>query len=217
MTLFAALPLPVAGAAEERSVEAVPLYRNPITNEVDDTGQNDTLGQSMTEDMVKAPATLLIDDAGNVFFTFRVGLVDQFDDLRVEILDAAGKVKEPVAYSIVSEDKAAHERELRVQVPGEDFVLRASLYALPMDREVVFFLTCTKEGEARPIAIVPADDSPENPDGITAYDFGSQEQTATAISDAARQKLLLFLGIAGGAIVVIAGVGFVIYRRKKNQ
>jgi len=211
-TMF--VPPSVAGAAETQALQAVPSYVNPVSGKVEDTGNNPGLGQGMTENLVKkTPATLLVDDKGSTFITFRVGLVKESKDFAVELLDAQGKVKEAVPYSIVADQPDADTQDLRIKVPNKDVVLRVSLISIPMGREVVGFVSFAAEGETVtvPTAKEKVDDS-----AISIYKNANNDKV-TGVTGAARGKLLTFLGITGGILVLVAGAAFIMYLRKKKS
>ena len=212
------VPVLVAGAAEEKELTAFPSYYNPVTNQIEDEGQNPEIGQPMVEDLIKkTPATLLIDDAGSVFITFRMGLVDESQDVAVELLDAQGKVKESLPYSIVADNTEDNTRDIRVKVPDEKAVLRVSLLAIPMGREVVGFVSFATEGGEGLVALPePIDDGAADDSALSIYENANNDEI-TGVDDADRGKVLLFLGIAGGLLVVIGGVAAVVYFRKKKS
>jgi len=208
------VPAGIAGAAQEQALQAVPSYVNPLSGKIEDTGNNPGLGQGMVENLVlKTPASLLVDDKGSTFITFRVGLVDQSKDFAVELLDSKGKVKEPVPYSIVAKQSDKNTEDLRIKVPSKDAVLRVSLVSIPMGREVVGFVTFAAEGEdvTAPKVEEKVDDS-----AISVYK-NSDNDKVTGVSGADRGKLLLFLGIAAGILLVIGGVAAIVYLRNKKS
>jgi hypothetical protein len=165
----------------------------------------------------KTPATLLIDDEGSLFITFRMGLVNETQDLAIELLDAQGKVQKALPYSIVEELSGGKERDIRVQIPEQTSVLRVSLVATPMGREVVGFVSFAPEGEDVVVPLPePIDDGPSDDSAISIYENAGNDEI-TGVNDEDRGKVLLFLSIAGGILLVVGGVAGVVYLRKKKS
>jgi len=208
----------IIGAAEEKPLTAFPSYQNPLTGAVEDAGKNPEIGQPMVEDLIKStPASLLIDDEGSAFITFRVGLVKESQDLVIELLNPDGKVKESLPYSIVSDNVDDNTRDIRVKVPDQNVFLRVSLMAIPMGREVIGFVSFAAEGEAGIVPLpAPIDDVVDDGSALSIYENANNDEI-TGVDDATRGQLLLFLGIAAGLLLVIGGVAAVVYFRKKKS
>jgi len=212
--LFA--PLSVAVAAEEQSLQAVASYVNPITGQIEDQGNNPGLGQGMVENLIlKTPATLLVDAQGTIFITFRVGLVEESKDFRIELLDENGAVIKAVPYNIVAEQPDKNTQDLQISVPSADSILRISLVSIPMGREVVGFLWFAPEGEAVEIPVAETENG-VNDEALSIYENTSND-TVTGVADEDRGSLLTFLGIAGGILLLIAVIAVVAARRKKKS
>ena len=204
----------VAGAAGEQALQAVPSYVNPLSGKIEDTGNNPGLGQGMTENLVKkTPTTLLVDNEGSTFITFRVGLVKESKDFAIELLDGKGKVKEAVPYSIVATQPDADTQDLRIKVPSQDAVLRVSLISIPMGREVVGFVKFAPEGET---VTVPTTKEETDNAAISIYQ-NSNNDKITGVSQQNRGKLLTFLGIAAGILLLIGAAAAIVYVRKKKS
>jgi len=212
--LFA--PLDVALAAEEQPLQAVPSYVNPITGQIEDQGNNPGLGQGMVENLIlKTPATLLVDAEGTIFITFRVGLVEESKDFRIELLDENGAVKKAVPYNIIAEQPEKNTQDLQISVPSADSILRVSLISIPMGREVVGFLWFALEGEAVEIPVAETENEVDDT-AISIYENTGNDEV-TGVADEDRGRLLTFLGIAGGVLLFIAGIAVVVALRKKKK
>lgn len=208
-------PISVVGAAQTQALQAVASYANPLTGKIEDSGQNSGIGQGMVESLIlKTPSTLLTDDAGGLFITFRVGLVQESKDLAIELLDASGKVKEALPYSVVAEQNDENTRDIRVKVPASDSVLRISLVSIPMGREVVGFASFAPEGE---VVAAPVTGDPEKVDdsALSVYE-NTKNDEVKGVSAQARTKILVFLGITVGLLLVVGGVVGVVYLRKRK-
>jgi hypothetical protein len=212
--LFA--PVGIAGAVEEKALQAVPSYVNPLSGEVEDTGNNFELGQGMVENLIKkTPTTMLVDAEGSVFITFRVGLVAESLDFAIELLDGQGKVKEPVPYSIVAEQPDENTQDIRIKVPDENVVLRISLVSIPMSREVVGFASFAPEGTAVAVPIAEGDFEVDD-EALSIYENKNNDEPV-GINDEDRGQVLMFLGVAGGLLLAIGVVAGVVYLRKKKS
>jgi len=208
-------PLALAGAIQEQALQAVPSYVNPLSGKIEDTGNNPGLGQGMVENLImKTPTTLLVDAEGSTFITFRAGLVAETQDFALELLNPDGSVKEALPYNIIAEQPENNTRDIQVQVPGIDAVLRVSLVSIPMGREVVGFISFAPEGE---VVEIPTAETEEVDDSALTIQENSQNEGATGVADEDRGPLLTFLGVAGGLLFVVGAVAVVIHLRKKNH
>ena len=207
-------PLGIAGAAQEQALQAVASYANPITGEVEDTGNNPGIGQGMTEELVlRTPAVLLVDAEGSTFITFRVGLVAESLDFALELLDDQGKAAGAVPYSIVAEHPEDNTQDIRIKVPSVDSMLRVSLVSIPMGREVVGFVQFAPEGEVVdiPVAEVEVDD-----EAISIYENAGNDEIV-GVNEEDRGQLLMFLGVAGGILLALGAVAGLMALRKKKS
>ena len=206
-----------SAGAELRPMQAVPSYVNPITNLIEDTGQNMALGQAMSEDLVKKhPAEMLIDLEGTVFFTFRMGLVEETANLAIELLGDDGQAIESLPFSIVEEFPEDNERDIRISTPTEDPILRISLVATPMGREVICFATFAEYGEVVEIPVVDTSETIDDDAAITIVE-ASPDDEIVGVSDEARDNVLMFLAVAAGILLVLAGIGAYSFLKKKKE
>ena len=201
-----------AGAAEQQDLQAIPSYVNPLTGEIEDAGQNPELGQGMSENLIlRTPATLLTDSEGSIFITFRIGLVEESQDLIIQLLDDQGNPSRSIPYSIVEDFPDDNTRDIRIMVPDADPTLRISLVSIPMGREVVCFATFAPEGE---VVAVPIADEVELDD--TAIVIQEADDEIRGVAEEDRGQVLTFLAIAGGTLVAIALIAVFVATRKKK-
>lgn len=203
-----------AAAVSQQALQALPSYANPLTGVIEDSGQNPELGQGMAENLIlRTPAEMLIDAEDNIFITFRVGLVEESQDLIIQLLDADGNPDRTLPYSIVENLPDLNARDIRINVPDEHPVLRISLVSIPMGREVVCFASFALEGAEvdTPIAEITSevDDT-----AIVIQEAGDEP---IGIADEDRVTLLHFLGLAGGIVVGLALVAVVAAVVKKKK
>jgi len=213
--LFAPLALTslTAGAAEQQDLQAIPSYVNPLTGEIEDAGQNPELGQGMSENLIlRTPATLLTDSEGSIFITFRIGLVEESQDLIIQLLDDQGSPTRSIPYSIVEDFPNDNTRDIRIMVPDADPILRISLVSIPMGREVVCFATFAPEGEAVEVPIA----EPVGEVDDTAIVIQEVDDEIQGIAEEDRGQVIAFLAIAGGILAVLAVIAVVVAARKKK-
>ena len=213
LCLFAAAP---AGATEleQQALQAVPSYVNPITGQIEDTGQNPELGQGMATNLIMAtPATLLVDSEGSIFITFRVGLVAESQDLRIQLLDSQGQAEQTLPYSIVENHPDDNTQDIRIMVPDRNPTLRISLVSIPMGREVVCFTTFAPEGEAVEVPIAEITGEVDD-DAIVIQEAGDE---VVGVADEDREQIIVFLAVAGGILAGIAILAVFVAMRKKKE
>ena len=215
--LYAPIAIPGIGntamAVTEQALQAVPSYANPITQEIEDSGQNPSLGQGMAENLVlKTPATLLVDAEGNIFITFRVGLVEESQDLIIQLLGPDGSPDRTLPYTIVENHPGQNTQDIRINVPTVDPVLRISLVSIPMGREVVCFASFAPEGE---VAEVPTADIAGEVDD-TAIVIQEASDDPVGIADEDRAGVLTFLAIAAGVLVAVVAIAFIVTKARKK-
>jgi|GEM_PF-915280 len=214
LCMAAIAPAATAGAAEQQALQAVPSYVNPITGEIEDAGQNPELGQGMAENLImRTPAILLVDSEGSIFITFRVGLVAESQDLRIQLLDAQGQAETTLPYSIVENHVDDNTQDIRIMVPDRSPTLRVSLVSIPMGREVVCFATFAPEGEAVEVPIAEISGEVDD-DAIVIQEAGDE---IVGVADEEREQIVSFLAIAGGILVGIAIVAVIVAARKRKE
>jgi hypothetical protein len=173
----------------------------------------------MSEELImKEPASMLIDQAGNTFITFRMGLVVESVDLAIQLIDDNGQVIDSIPYNIAEEFPDDNERDIVVMLPSAERVLRVSLVATPMGREVVCFVSFAPAGEAVEVPTAEpsiGEDLTQDDSAISVFENSTNDEVQ-GVSDEARGPMLTFLAVAGGALVVIGAIAAIVYFRKKS-
>ncbi len=148
--LLAALPLSalwqVPVRAEAGTVYSCTInrcYAHPVTGEIEDSGGEASYatGQGMVEGAVAAQGILEITDSGAYYLTFRISLVDFTSGHSFSVQNTGDLGWSAVTPSVTANgtDSNGTTSDLCIQVPGENCVVRGSMYVTPMGRDVVFY------------------------------------------------------------------------------
>lgn len=134
LLLFLCFFCPFSGHAAE-TVGIAASYANPFTGQVEDSGSDTALGQSMAESVLESQA--VYEHSGQQsYVTIRIHLADQIGGMKFEVASADGHFQ-----SVSGEEVArgGDYADIRLAVPASNAVLRIHLDVKPMGRTVVFF------------------------------------------------------------------------------
>jgi hypothetical protein len=222
-------------------VVAHPYYKHPVTEVMEDSGQNPGIGQGMTESVLGEEALLEVYDDGSVYVTVRFSLMDNIEDIRLSAQKDAKSEYVPADFTIVKEsmgEGSDAQADIRFEIPGVNAIARAEFYVIAMGREVIFFMNFTDpvpgEGDFI-ISPAPANEAVSDADDVAAADSDSEpeEVTATGIESASADasadeaagapvgdgKIDVKLFIVIAAVIVAAAVvcGVVLTRGKSKR
>ncbi len=118
-------------------------YKHPTTGVIEDAGGEGSyvLGQSMTDSALNKSALVEVDAAGNTFVTIRLNLMDNIQEPQFQVDGSRNGTFTPVSAAVMQEDFTNNTTDFRLQVPGENAVIRCNMYVIPMGRDVVFYIT----------------------------------------------------------------------------
>jgi hypothetical protein len=148
--MTAVWPLSVR-AAEEGTylVTIVPSYKDPETGNIEDPGNNEAIGQGMTERMCGSTALLEVDSSGTMYLTVRYFLSQFINNVTFEERDG-GSFKE-LSYKEVQSKEAVEGAsdiadkygytDYRMKITSLDSVYRGKAFIIPAGRNVIFFFT----------------------------------------------------------------------------
>lgn len=130
-------------------VTVTPSYTNPVTGGVDDPGNNEAIGQGMTERMCGSTGLLEVDSSGQMYLTVRYYLSQFIRNVTFE--EGNGKSYSSVSYQEMQK-KAAQDgaadisdkygyTDYRIPISSIDSVFRGKAYIDAMGRDVVYFFT----------------------------------------------------------------------------
>lgn len=151
--MLSGLSAPAAMAAEPGTylVTMTPSYRDPETGDIEDPGNNEAIGQGMTEKLCGPVGLLEVDASGNTYLTVRYYLSQFIRDVSFEERSSGSysdlsyeevKTAEPVEGATDLNDKYGYT-DYRMKINGIDSVFRGKAYIEPMGRSVVYFFTAS--------------------------------------------------------------------------
>lgn len=118
-------------------------YTNPVSGEIEDSGgaANYDLGQSMVEKVVYPTGILEVTDAGEYYLTIRMGMVDYVsgNSFTVQPTGASEWSTPAVGETGSGSDGNGTTKDVCIQLPSEDCIVRVSMHVDPMGRDVIFF------------------------------------------------------------------------------
>lgn len=135
-------------------------YSNPVTGEVEDSGGEASYatGQGMVEGAVYGSGLMEVTDSGNYYLTVRLSLMDYTSDhsFTVQNVGDSGWMSTGVAVTANGSDSNGTTADLCIQVPGENCIVRGSMYVTPMGRNVIFYFYPTNYSEGNSVGMTPA-------------------------------------------------------------
>ncbi len=140
-------------AAEEGTylVTVVPSYKDPETGNIEDPGNNEAIGQGMTERMCGSTALLEVDSSGTMYLTVRYFLSQFIEDVTFEeryggsfheLSYKETQTKEAVEGASDIADKYGYT-DYRMKISSLDSVYRGKAFITAAGRNVVFFFTAS--------------------------------------------------------------------------
>lgn len=158
-----------------------PSYKDPVSGAVEDPGNNEAIGQGMTERLCGNVGLLEVDASGETYLTVRYYLSQFIGDVTFEERVSGGsfkglsytemQTKEPVEGSTDLEEKYGYT-DYRMKITDMGSTFRGKAYVEPMGRNVVYFFTVSgpRKGTG---------------DFITAQNAGGKQTTGAQPSQAA--------------------------------
>ena len=143
------VPIKAAETGTAYIAKATASYKHPVTGVIEDAGNNEGLGQSMTESVLHAKALIEKTESGKIYATVRIFLTDNISDIKFWTQKRGASSFNSVSATLMQENiGGVYCSDYRFQIPSEDAVVKASFYVTPMGRDVVFFFDFSnlKEG-----------------------------------------------------------------------
>lgn len=119
-------------------------YRHPITNEIEDSGgeQSYSIGQGMVKGA--AHDTALIEKTSNkeIYVTIVMSLADYVSDHSIWVQErgASGWQETESGFTGEGSDSNGSTKFLTVKIPDESSILRFKMYVEPMGRDVIWYM-----------------------------------------------------------------------------
>lgn len=142
ITVFFAISSILAYAGTVEIVYVTPHYRHPVTGVIEDSGQNEDIGQGMTESVLFPQALLETDDEGRIYLTTRNKLAQHITSMKFAVQKRGDKGYTPVAYQVTG--SGADYKDTRFQIPSKNSIVRMEFYVEPMGRTVIFYASMGK-------------------------------------------------------------------------
>lgn len=129
--------------------KATSYYKHPITGVVEDAGNNEGLGQSMTESVLSSSALVEKTNSGKLYATVRIFLTDNISEVKFFTQKRGETSFKSVSATLMQENMGGtYCSDYRFAIPSEDAIVKASFYVTPMGRDVIFYFDFSnlKEG-----------------------------------------------------------------------
>lgn len=158
-------------------VKVNPSYKDPDTGNIEDPGNNEAIGQGMTERMCGSTGLLEMGTNGEVYLTVRHYLSQFIKDVSFDERIGGAysslsyqemQTKAPVDGAVDIADKYGYT-DYRFKISSQDSVFRGKAYIDAMGRSVVYFFTCS-------------DPMPGSGDFVTSRMVAAEPETASAVS-----------------------------------
>lgn len=128
-------------------VTVSPSYRDPESGEIEDPGNNEAIGQGMTEKLCGRSGLLEVGEGGEMYLTVRYYLSQFVRDVSFE--ERSGGSFSPLSFQEMQTrapregadniDEKYGYTDYRMKVKNMDSVFRGKAYVEPMGRNVVYF------------------------------------------------------------------------------
>lgn len=130
------------GAAEATSylAKATAYYKHPITGKVEDAGNNEGIGQSMTESVLNNKALLEKTTSGKWYATVRIFLTDNIKNVKIWTQKRGGSSWTKVSTKIMQKNlNGKYCTDYRFALSEKNNIMRMSFYVTPMGRDIIFY------------------------------------------------------------------------------
>lgn len=130
-----------AATVTDYLAKATPYYKHPVTGKIEDPGNNEGLGQSMTESVLHSKALIEETSDGKTYATIRIFLTDNISNVRLWSQRTAKDSWTKASTVIMQENMhGKYCSDYRLQIPDKTAILRMRFYVEPMGRDVVFYI-----------------------------------------------------------------------------
>ena len=130
-----------AATVTDYLAKATPYYKHPVTGKIEDPGNNEGLGQSMTESVLYSKALIEEISDGKTYATIRIFLTDNISNVRLWSQRTAKDSWTKASAVIMQENmNGKYCSDYRLQIPDKTAILRMRFYVEPMGRDVVFYI-----------------------------------------------------------------------------
>lgn len=135
--------VPVANGATKGTsyvAKATSYYKHPVTGEIEDAGNNQGLGQSMTESVLYKKALIEVEETGKIYATVRFYLTDNIGEVEFQTQKRGANSYKKVSYEIMQENIGGEYcSDYRIAIPTKDAIVRVNMHITAMGRAVTFY------------------------------------------------------------------------------
>lgn len=179
-------PVYVSASSGIFLADTTPSYAHPVTNQIEDSGNNPGIGQGMTESMIGAKALLEFDTEGTIYATARYYLTDQIRDVKIWTQKKGATNWQSVKATVMQQNvNGKYCTDYRFVIPSKDAIVRTSCYVDAMGREVIFYYTFSnpKEGSGDFVKSIQESDTKVNEDNTKTTEDAKQTEDKKQVSD----------------------------------
>lgn len=165
---------------------ATPYYKHPVTGKIEDAGQNEGIGQGMTESVLYKKALVEITDSGKTYATVRFYMMDNISKVKFWAQNRGASGWSSTSYQIMQENIGGkYCSDFRINIPSKTAIVKAQMYVSAMGRNVIFYMNFSnlKEGHGNFITSVSA--STKSSQAASASGSSGNTQTAADSASAA--------------------------------
>lgn len=185
MGLFAAEGVYAAESGTAYLATATPYYKHPVTGKIEDAGQNEGIGQGMTESVLYKKALIEITGSQKTYATVRFYMMDNISKVKFWAQKRGASGWSSTSCQIMQENIGGkYCSDFRINIPSKTAIVKAQMYVSAMGRNVIFYMNFSnlKEGHGNFITSVSAS---TNSSGSTAAAESMGAQAAASSGDAA--------------------------------
>lgn len=179
-------PVCVSASSGIFLADTTPSYAHPVTNQVEDSGNNPGIGQGMTESMIGAKALLEFDTDGTIYATARYYLADQIRDVKIWTQKKGATSWQSVKTTVMQQNvNGKYCTDYRFVIPSQDATVRTSCYVDAMGREVIFYYAFSnpKKGSGDFVKSMKESDTTGKEDNTKTTEAEKQTEDKTQTSD----------------------------------
>lgn len=146
-------------------------YRHPITGIVEDPGNNEGIGQGMSDKMLNDEALIEKTEEGELYITIRLYLTQYISEVNFWTQERNTDVWTVASHQVMQENLGGEYcTDYRLKLQTEEDIIKCSFFVEPMGRAIIFFVDFS-------------DWLPGSGDFIVSIDTAGQEVTDRGSAD----------------------------------
>lgn len=171
--------------------KATPYYKHPVTGEIEDPGNNEGIGQSMTESVLYKKALIEETTDGKLYATVRIFLTDNINNIKIWTQKKQEDSWKKVSTQVMQENLGGkYCSDYRFEIPEITAVMRMSFYVTPMGRDVIFYFNFSnlKKGSADFVTSVKTTKTVTEKAAATKTEAKTSDTTVNSVTGTQEQK-----------------------------